>query len=669
MKMKRPFSLRRVGKEWNRENILRFLGYILAAFVINLALECLSRRSFGDGLHYMVTRPWQFFYDSLIILFTLSLSLLFRKRSFCFLLFAAVWIGLGLANCILLGFRATPLTAPDIWLLSSVRDIIEIYMSQPVLILLMLGIAALIGVVLLWLRAKKTRPSYYFAAVQVLLCGVILAGFTVAFLRSGTLASHFPNLPDAYDSNGFAYCFSASAVTQGISEPDGYSQEAIDVLLSEQDDLPADRVRTPNFIFVQLESFFDANYLKDLTYGENPVPNFERLKETCSSGLFYVPSIGAGTANTEFEVLSGMNLDHFGVGEYPYKTVVKNRTCESMAYALQSAGYSTHAIHNNNATFYSRDRVYANFGFETFTSLEYMHDVERNPLGWAKDFVLTEEILKALRSTEDRDLVFTVSVQPHGKYPTAPLEGARTIRVTGEEAESRRAGLEYYLYQLKQTDAFVARLVRRLSTFSEPTVVVFYGDHLPSFGITQDELSCGTVQSTEYVIWTNFHAKKVDRDVQAYQLAAMVLDRFGIHDGTILRYHQSHGYDETGSETFQNGLCMLEYDMLYGKHYATGGEMAVQPMELQFGVDKIMLTGVSSSDGGLTVHGTNFTPYSVILVDGEQVPTEYIDEQTLAAADTPLSPGKILSVAQVSATDTLRILSQTPDWTVPAKKS
>lgn len=77
------------------------------------------------------------------------------------------------------GFRATPLTAPDIWLLSSVRDIIEIYMSQPVLILLMLGIAALIGViVLLWLRAKKTRPSYYFAAVQVLLCGVILAGFS-----------------------------------------------------------------------------------------------------------------------------------------------------------------------------------------------------------------------------------------------------------------------------------------------------------------------------------------------------------------------------------------------------------------------------------------------------------------------------------------------------------
>lgn len=176
------------------------------------------------------------------------------------------------------------------------------------------------------------------------------------------------------------------------------------------------------------------------------------------------------------------------------------------------------------------------------------------------------------------------------------------------------------------------------------------------------------MQSTEYVIWTNFHAKKTDRDVQAYQLAAMVLDRFGVHDGTILRYHQSHGYDETGSETFQNGLCMLEYDMLYGKHYATGGEMAVQPMELHFGVDEITLTGVSSSDSGLTVHGTNFTPYSVILVDGEQVPTEYIDEQTLAAADTSLSPGEVLAVAQVSATDTLKILSQTPGLDRPGEK-
>lgn len=66
-----------------------------------------------------------------------------------------------------------------------------------------------------------------------------------------------------------------------------------------------------------------------------------------SSGYFKVPSVGAGTANTEFEVLTGMNLRYFGPGEYPYKTVLKDQTSESAATALAALGYGTHALHNN----------------------------------------------------------------------------------------------------------------------------------------------------------------------------------------------------------------------------------------------------------------------------------------------------------------------------------
>ena len=104
---------------------------------------------------------------------------------------------------------------------------------------------------------------FYTSIVIIVFC--FFAGSCTFYKGSHT--SRFNYFLSHDSGNYFAYCFSASAVTQGISEPDGYSQEAIDVLLSEQDDLPADRVRTPNFIFVQLESFFDANYLKDLTYG------------------------------------------------------------------------------------------------------------------------------------------------------------------------------------------------------------------------------------------------------------------------------------------------------------------------------------------------------------------------------------------------------------------
>ena len=172
---------------------------------------------------------------------------------------------------------------------------------------------------------------------------------------------------------------------------------------------------------------------------------------------------------------------------------------------MQELGYATHAIHNNNATFYDRNIVYSNLSFETFTTLEYMNDVDYNPLGWAKDSVLTNEILKALQATDGRDFVFGVSVQAHGKYPTEPIEGAPTIRVSGmDDNEGRKNGMEYYLYQLKESDKFLGELTRTLANFDEPTILVVYGDHLPSFNIQQEELSYGDVQSTEYAIWANY---------------------------------------------------------------------------------------------------------------------------------------------------------------------
>ncbi|MFQ9394794.1 MAG: hypothetical protein ACLR2E_13080 [Lachnospiraceae bacterium] len=48
-----------------------------------------------------------------------------------------------------------------------------------------------------------------------------------------------------------------------------------------------------------------------------------------------------------------MNIDDFGIGEYPYKTVLKEKTCESLAYNLKSYGYKAYAIHNHEEAFMS----------------------------------------------------------------------------------------------------------------------------------------------------------------------------------------------------------------------------------------------------------------------------------------------------------------------------
>ena len=96
-----------------------------------------------------------------------------------------------------------------------------------------------------------------------------------------------------------------------------------------------------------------------------------------------MPSVGAGTANTEFESMTGISVKFFGPGEYPYKSVLLERTCESIPYDLKNLGYSTHAIHNHRGAFYGRNKVFRNLGYDTFTSLEYMNNVIKTPRNWA----------------------------------------------------------------------------------------------------------------------------------------------------------------------------------------------------------------------------------------------------------------------------------------------
>ena len=103
-----------------------------------------------------------------------------------------------------------------------------------------------------------------------------------------------------------------------------------------------------------------------------------------SSGQLSMPSYGAGTANSEFELITGMNLDHFGAAEYPYKTVLQNTTTESMATVLKNYGYKAHAIHDNSAAFYDRDLVFSQLGFDTFTTKESMNIKKWTENGWAK---------------------------------------------------------------------------------------------------------------------------------------------------------------------------------------------------------------------------------------------------------------------------------------------
>lgn len=413
----------------------------------------------------------------------------------------------------------------------------------------------------------------------------------------------------------------------------------------------------PNIIFIQLESFFDPKLLKDVTFSEDPVPYYQYLKDHFTTGYLNVPSVGAGTANTEFETITGMNLDFFGPGEYPYKTILKQTTAESICYNLKKLGVSTHAIHNNDATFYDRHIVFSQLGFETFTPIEYMNDLEMTPLGWAKDYVLTGEIEKTLDSTQGSDFIYTISVQGHGAYPTSQiLEDPKvTLTVPEDYPESQYYGLLYYINEIREMDEFIKQLTDSLSERDEKTVLVLYGDHLPGFQFTADDMENGSLFQTQYVMWSNFEIEREYKDLEAYQLSSYVLSRLGISEGLITKLHQKYADTDASAEqfeTYQDELKVLEYDMLYGDLDCYDGENPHESTSLQMGVNPIRILSVKkghTEDGeaAVLVNGRNFTTYSNVFLNGERQETEYVDSTTLAVKGIGLNSGDEFTVGQI----------------------
>ena len=610
------------------------------ALLLNLLIETLGRfptAGIFGGLTFMVHSPLVFLYNALILYATLVLASLSKRRVFFFTIISIFWLGIGIINGVILTQRMTPFTVKDLSNLNDGLTIVTNYLSNYEIIgAIAAGLIAVGLLVLLFIKGPQKRGGVKrkrnLVAVLLVIAFTFLSSSFV--IRAGIVQTFFGNLAYAYRDYGVVYCFVNTWLNTGISKPDGYSKEEI-LSIFDKKELGDDNAmlltqkdedeKHPNILFLQLESFIDPMTIQSIQLSQDPCPNFRRLMQTYSSGELTVPACGAGTANVEFEVLTGLSVKFFGPGEYPYKAVLKEKTGESLAYDLDSLGYTSHAIHNHRAVFYNRNSVFSNMGFDTFTSVEYMKNVEKTPKNWAKDDVLTECITDALDSTDGRDMIYTISVQGHGKYPPEQVLQNPLIEVTAAPSEELKWKYEYYVNQIYEMDQFIKALTDTLAKREEPTVLVMYGDHIPALDMTEDDLESGNLYGTQYLIWNNMGLKKDDENLHAYQLAAHVMEMLDMQVGTIFTYQQNH----KNSETYLADLKALGYDMLYGKYYIYGGTNPFKPTNLKMGVNDITIDEIVKIGDKYYIKGRNFTQYSKVTLDGKELKTIYLGENVL----------------------------------------
>lgn len=610
------------------------------AIILNLLIETLGRfptTTIWGGLQFMVQEPLIFLYNTMIIFATLVIASIFKRRLFVFTVITIFWLIIGIVNGVILTQRMTPFTVKDLSILDDGITIVTNYLSTAQIVMAAAGVVFAIGLlVLLYIKGpKKALPVKW----KRNLIGIVIVigatfGMTSYMIGSGKVETFFGNLAYAYRDYGVVYCFTNTWLNTGISKPEGYSEESILDIFS-QEELGDDNAmlleqkdedeKHPNIVFLQLESFIDPMTIKSIGLDKEACPNFRKLVENYPSGQLTVPACGAGTANVEFEVMSGLSVKFFGPGEYPYKSVLKEKTLETIAYDLKSLGYSTHAIHNHRAVFYNRNTVFANMGMDTFTSIEYMNNVEKTPKNWAKDDVLVECMLDALNSTQQRDMIYTISVQGHGKYPSEQVLSDPEVKVTSAPTEELKWKFEYYVNQIYEMDQFIGKLVEEFEKYDEPIVLVMYGDHIPAIDLTEEDLENGNLYGTEYVIWSNFGLEGDDEDMYSYQLTSHVLEMLDMQIGTIFTYQQNH----KNSETYLSDLKALGYDMLYGKQYIYGGENPFERVGMKMGVNDIKIESVVKIGDKYYIKGQNFTEYSKITLDGETLDTIYLGENIL----------------------------------------
>ncbi len=626
-----------------------FIMCVLISFAMTFILEALGRHSVPLAFSFMIYHAGFFISNFSIILCTVTLCLFFKRRYFVLSIVVLLWMALGVTNCIILTYRNTPLAAVDFSIVKSALDIMNSYVKPIQIVSICSMIVVAIVVIVLVLKfAPKVLPniasaSVYMAA-SVLICFVAMA-FSYSIYSDPEC---FANLPEAYKNYGFAYSFSCSAVNRGVDKPEDYSEESVKNIIDKIDTQKASKPNVmPNMVFVQLESFFDVKYMKDLEYNMDPIPVYTKLKEENSSGFLRIPGLGGGTCNAEFEVLTGMSVGMFGTCEYPYKTITLNHTASSLSYDLKKLGYSTHAVHNHTGTFYDRHRNYANLGFDRFIPVEYMHDVERNANNWAKDKILTGEIFKCLESTEGRDFVYGVSVQSHGKYPKEVIEENQPIVVTKglENDPEYKIGYEYFINQLHEMDMFVGELVEAIKNYDEPTVLVLYGDHLPAMSISKEQLVNEDLFQTEYVVWANFEIPTNDEDLHAYQLTSRVTEMLGIEGSYVNKLHRYYKNDKENPQ-YEKDLQTLMYDELYGGNFAYGGTSPFNRTDIVYGIEPFYITGASVGSTATTLKGTGFTEKSKVFVDDVLVSATYVDTNTLMLSKTVAKVGDEIYVAQ-----------------------
>ncbi len=475
--------------------ILFLLAHTVALFYIVMQVNM----SFIEAMNWIYFYNMQFILSFLVIyaIYILVYNLI-GKVFLSMVLTSCTLVILCIVNYLKLIFRGDPLYPSDFTQITHMQSVIPMvmdYFSWSYIFVIIVSIVACI-VAGIYMRRYIQNVKIHLGIRALLVVGSIFVLYAYGNFANTFMNKVFQksgvdfvlwNQNENYASNGFVLGFISNLDTTVMEKPKNYSKEnmlqiANDIKKQYSGNIGSqNKKEKPNIIFVMSESFWDPTKVTNLSFSEDPVPNLHHYIENFPGGQTISPTFGGNTANVEFEALTSYSMSLLKPGSIPYQQVITNKKeIPSIPTALKKEGYYTSAIHSFGRTFFKRDDVYKVLGFDKFNAEDTMENVDIDG-DYISDLAMSKEIIAELEKQKQPTFIHAVTMQNHFPF-TEGRFGENLIEISGLENEESKGELETYTEGLRRSDEALQYLIEQLDNFDRPTLLVFFGDHLPSLG-------------------------------------------------------------------------------------------------------------------------------------------------------------------------------------------
>lgn len=516
---------------------------------------------------------------------------------------------LGFANYMKMSYRQEPIYPDDLKMITEIGLLKD--MTGTMLFTVILAAAGTVLGLFCWYMFRSLKKGRRFQLIRLttLLVAIGLLGYISNFNNPDNLLRKAYNktalwIPYSqkmnYYNTGFIGGFLYNLKVEPMDEPEGYSKAKIKEITEKYQKLADEKNKaveeeSPNIVFVMSESFSDPSRLNGVEVSGEPLADYYEVADQTYSGNMLSQNYGGGTANIEFEALTGFSMALFNAQlTTPYTMLVpKTDQLPSIVSALNAQSYQTTAIHPYNTSMYKREDVYQTLGFDQFISertMTYTDTIENNP--YISDESAYKEVMTLLKEEKAPQFIHLVTMQTHmpynGKYDR--------LGYSAEISDgSGTLDLENYLQDISYSSAALKQFTEELKNLSRRTLVVFWGDHLP--GIYSDTIQAKndkqTLHETQFLMFDSkgklekqttqdaitspfyFAANLMEQTNQTtngfYQLLLSLEQELPAFERELY-YQNGQWYKEAQFNRSQQEIYdeyqLIQYDIVAGKQYS-----------------------------------------------------------------------------------------------------